>query len=98
MSSLFRRIRRSLHLVGIGAAAAYFFDAENGAARRQAVVEWLQGLPGSSVLAGDEPVLDGGTNPEVDPGGPSHETWSDPPLVPSEAAATSAPSHPNSSS
>lgn len=43
---LLRKTRRTTMLVGAGAVAAYFLDPDNGAARRQRIVEQLRELTG----------------------------------------------------
>lgn len=51
MRSIFRRLRRSATVFGLGAATAYFLDPDEGATRRQRVVANLQRAIGGN---GDE--------------------------------------------
>lgn len=52
MRSIFRRLRRSATVFGLGAATAYFLDPDEGATRRQRVVTNLRGAVAGNAVGG----------------------------------------------
>ena len=69
MRSIFRRLRRSATLFGLGAATAYFLDPDEGATRRQRVAANLRGaVAGSAAELAPSPLT---SVPSADVGEPS---------------------------
>lgn len=52
MRSILKRFRRTVMLLAAGAAGAYFFDPEQGAARREQIMDRVQGVTGDSSFGG----------------------------------------------